>query len=306
MMTEIKVENRNDAVTIQESGYTDYLLLFGDCRTIHTDSVVKSALRTGGVLYILRCGKKVCGYLCAEKESWGVRIGYAYTRPEVRGQGVFRRLMAYAAEELPRPVRLCISDRHSCFPYVQPVCRALGFTIYAKIQVFTGKSEDFFNWERYYQTTGEKLVRLLEKQGFHAVSFADAPDEIVEQIHFSAGGPFANELDAAPFFENPDRNMDWDMSFAAVREGAAEAYTLVSRPDSASAVFEHISVSRACRGTGVILLPFARSMELFREKGCRRAAYAMFETNRHANAFQKKLLPLVTSERKLSLTYQLK
>ena len=91
------------------------------------------------------------------------------------------------------------------------------------------------------------------------------------------------------------RGMDWDMSFLAVKKHKLAAYSLVSRPDERSVIFQHISEGKEFVGSGVIFLPFAASMGMFPVFHCNRAAYAMYENNDRANAFRRKLLTVVTS-----------
>lgn len=88
------------------------------------------------------------------------------------------------------------------------------------------------------------------------------------------------------------KQLSWDLSYVAVRNGTLSAYCLVALADSRSAVFDQISVSAAEQGGGVILLPYVFSMQRFFERGMENACYAMYGSNRHANAFRKKLFQI--------------
>ena len=153
---------------------------------------------------------------------------------------------------------------------------------------------------------GGKLCSALERQGYSYVSFADADNSLIDKIYHSGENSFGNRLDVKVFFDNPQKNMNRDMSFATVKDGSLAAYTLVSCPDRTSAVFEHISAGEKYIGSGCILLSFAGSMESFKRFGCRRAAYAMYDENGRANAFRRKLLQNVTSTSARSENYILK
>ena len=114
-----------------------------------------------------------------------------------------------------------------------------------------------------------------------------------------------NLLSTKVFFDNANKFLDKDLSFLATKNGKLAAYSFVSRPDSKSAVFEHISTSEEYKGTGCIFLPFAKSMEEFKNSGCNRAAYVMYDDNTHANAFRKKLLERVTASHHKSYNFVL-
>jgi GNAT superfamily N-acetyltransferase len=281
----------------------DYLFLFGDVRTAYSDMSVKTAIASDGNVFMAWEENHPVGYICLSEELEKTNILYAFTVPEMRRKGVFSELLAHAVQHSPRSLRLSISDSHKCYGIISHTCRKQGFEMQSSCIVYSGKSGDFIRWKEYMAGTGGTMCEILERQGFSCVSFADADQDLLDQILFSDKSEFGNQLDVRAFFENPYKRMNRNMSFAAVKDGELAAYTLVSSPDASSAVFEHISASRKQIGSGCILLPFSKAMESFEKYGCRRAAYAMYEDNEHANNFRKKLLDKVTSSRKRSENY---
>jgi hypothetical protein len=281
----------------------DYLFLFGDERTAYSDLSVRTAIASDGNVYMAWEENHPVGYICLSEESEKTNILYAFTVPKMRRKGVFCELLSYAAQRSPRPLKLSIADSHKCYGIVSHTCKKQGFEVQSSCIVYSGKAVDFVRWKQYMEKTGGTMCEILERQGFSCVSFADAGQNLLDQIYCSSGNEFGNHLDIRAFFDNPYKQMNRNMSFAAVRNGKLAAYTLVSSPDASSAVFEHISASEKQIGSGCILLPFSRAMDSFEKYGCHRAAYAMYEDNGHANNFRKKLLDMVTSSRKRSENY---
>lgn len=291
---------------IIQGNYTDYIFLFGDHRTSFSDYAAKNAAASGGSIFIMLENNSPCGYLCAVSEESETRILFAYTNEGNRNQGVFSELIAYAVKTLSRPIKLNISSEHRFYKTILHICTEAGFGFQSSCSIFRGNSEDFIRWEEYMSETGGKLCAMLERQGYSCVSFSEASDDLLDEIYHSHENSFKNQLNAKAFFDNPQKKMNMNMSFAAVQNHSLAAYTLVTSPDKASAVFEHISASENHIGSGCILLPFSYSMESFKHFKCRRAAYAMYNDNERANAFRKKLLQKVTSSSSRSENYILK
>ncbi len=281
--------------------YTDYIFLFGDSRTPFSDHAAKNSAAYGGNIFIMLEDGLPCGYLCAVTEESEIRLMYAYTNEEKRRSGVFSALIGYAAETLPKPINFNISTEHKFYDTVSDISKRTGFEYRSSCTVFRGN--DISGWEKYMSETGGKLCDMLRRQGYSCISFADAPTKLIDEIYDSGENSFGNKLAVKVFFDDPQKNMNTDMSFAAVRNDHLAAYTLVTAPDKISAVFEHISASEKEIGNGCILLPFANSMEKFRQFGFHRAAYVMFNDNKHANAFRMKLLQNVTSSSTHSENY---
>lgn len=290
---------------ITEATFTDYIFLFGESRSRLSDLSAKSALTTGGRIYMFWENERAVGYICLSSESGITKLLYGYTLEAERKKGVFSALLGYAAENMQRPIKVSITEEHRYFSAVSSACLKCGFEKGSVCKVFGGRSEDLIRWEEYMAGTGGKLCSMLERQGFSAVSFAEMSDKLISDVYLSGENDFKNELDVKPFFDDENRHLNRKMSYAVLKDGELAAYTLVSSPDSISAIFEHISASEKYMGSGCILLAFARSMEIFGKEGCRRAAYAMYENNDRANNFRRKLLGLITSSVKHSINYML-
>lgn len=287
---------------IINASYMDYLFLFGDFRTAFSDLSAKSA-DENGMLYILMENDLPAGYICAEKDTNLCTVLYAYTVPDKRNSGIFTQMLRFVTEKADLDVKLSIAESRKNFSIVRHTAEKLGFVQDSSCIVFSGGAETFINWENYMAETGEKFCGVLLRQGYRCVSFADADSKLLHNLYNSGVNGFQNRLDIRPYLEQKSRCADMEMSFMAVKDGTIAAYTLVRRPDRKSAVFEHISVHEKYIGSGCILLPFAKSMEMFKRNGCQRAVYAMYEENSHANAFRRKLLEKVTSSQKRSYNF---
>lgn len=288
---------------IFEGSYTDYLFIFGGSRTAYSDYSARISAESGGKIYILMTDNVPCGFLCAARESEGTKIWYAFTEKNYRQKGVFSKLMRHAVKKLTKPIKLNILSDHKYYGEAVNVCGSMGFTLKSSCSVYRCRSEDFIQWENYMDTSGNKLCEYLEKRGYACVSFADADSRIYDTLYHSSENEFENKFNVKAFFDDPNKNMNKAMSFVVIKDNRPAAYTLVSCPDNKSAVFEHISVSHSYAGSGCIIMCFAKSMESFKRLNCKRASYAMYDENTHANSFRKRLLERVTSSVKRSENY---
>ena len=286
--------------------YTDYIFLFAKGRTAFSDLSVKGALKSGGRLYILLKNNLAAGYLCIVNEENIARVLYVYTAPNYRNSGVCKNLLKHACKNSDRKIKVCISEELENFSCIKKACLSLGFFEESKCVIHSsGAGKDFSNWVNYMDNVGNKFCEILIRQGFECFSFNEVSASLIDELYHSDENDYKNPLSTKIFFDNANKCLDKNFSFLATKGGKLAAYSLVSRPDVRSAVFEHISTSEEYRGTGCIFLPFAKSMEEFRKAGCNRAAYVMYEDNTHANAFRKKLLERVTVSRHISHNFVL-
>lgn len=288
---------------IFEGSYTDYLFIFGGGRTAYSDYSAKISVESGGKIYILMTDGIPRGFLCASRESEGTKIQYAFTEENYRRKGVFSKLMRHAVKKLTKPIKLNILSDHKYYGETVNVCDSLGFVFKSSCSVYRCRSEDFVQWEKYMAASGRKLCAYLEKRGYSCVSFAGADSRIYDMLYHSAENEFENKFNVKAFFDDPNKNMNKDMSFVVIKDNKPAAYTLISCPDSNSAVFEQVSVSHSYAGSGCMIMCFAKSMESFKRLNRKRASYAMYDENTHANSFRKRLLERVTSSVKRSENY---
>lgn len=287
---------------IIEATYMDYMFLFGGYRTALSDMYMKIAEKSGKIFLVMK-DSQPAGFLCTEKNDGFFTVLYGFTIPKWRNQGIFTKLLNTAIENAAAKVRITVSENKECCSYIVRAAEHAGFKKGASCMVYQGKSEDFHNWEKYMERTGNKLCEILLRQGFTCVSFAKAGEMLQKKLYESKKNEFQNRLEICSYLENKEKNMEMNMSFMAVKDQEIAAYTLIRRPDPYSAVFEQISSHEKYQGSGCIMLPFAASMDMFKKEQCHRAAYAMYEDNLHANAFRKKMLGMVTSSKHCFFNY---
>ena len=281
---------------IIQGTYRDYYWLFGDERTAYTNLVAKSAAGKNGALYMMLADGKPAGYIALSYDTISNNILYLHTMQCMRGKGVARSLLNHAIGQKAGLYYLSVAADHPFFAAIHHLCQNLNAREMDSSVVFgTSKEKDFTNWTNFMEEKGARLCRLLEERGYEKYSFRDAPEWALNDLKESHSNYYANSLRPEAFFVHEVRGLDWDMSFLAVKKHKLAAYSLVSRPDERSVIFQHISEGKEFVGSGVIFLPFAASMGMFPVFHCNRAAYAMYENNDRANAFRRKLLTVVTS-----------
>jgi len=284
---------------IIEGTYTDYICLFGDHRTAYADLCARAADSGSGALYILLDEKGPCGYLAQTDEGDTDRIAQIFTVPERRGEGAAKLLIAEALKRSDKELWINLTEDAAHFAPLDKLIRKAGFWVGNVSTSFrSGIEKDLSHWEKFMQKKGNRLCALIERLGFIAYSFSEAPAEFIDALYNSSYNEYGNRLDVRPFFDNEGRALDRDMSFLLVHAGEQgkklAAYSLIIRPDERSAVFEHLSAAPEFQNTGCIFLAVARSMEAFQKKGCNRAAYTVYADNKRAHAFSEKVFGRVT------------
>ena len=274
----------------------EYLIAFSDGRTALSDACVRQASECGR-LYCERADDTYRGFLCTETEGRTARILYAYTKPEFRGRGIFTSLAEHVVQTAEGDVRISIPERHPCFAEVDAVCRRLGFAPTESLHTFSFDRSQEGAWQRTKQAQRfDACCAWLNRSGCEAVFFADADADILRQIENSHHSSFGNQLDPAPFFRLPSKNLSYTLSCAAVKEGRVLAYSLLSQQSREAVIFEQIASASAAREPGVILLPYMYSTDRFFESGYDRCAFAIYPSNTASNRIRQ------TLEKELRLT----
>ena len=276
---------------IKDADFTDYIFLFGDERSALSDIMARQAISGGGGLAYLMEDGRPAGFMTHLPEADCTRLSYLYVLSERRGRGVGHALFAEAVRRFGGGLTVQVGEAAASFPIVSHWCESFGFSPRPSNVVFRteeiGDLKNWKKWEEFIGGPGEKLLALLRQQGYVAVSVAHAPEALLDEARMSWQSDYGSSIDIRPFFDSPAKRLDRDMSFFAYSKVSwrLAACSLVTRPDAESAAFEHISPARNVRGTGVILLPFVRSMEAVRAAAPKRAAFTMYEDNPQANAF---------------------
>ena len=278
-----------EMVEIFKLSMLEYYIAFAGLQTAFSNRSAAQAAVSDS-LYGVRMADTCAGFFCVIEEVEGTRISYALTVPEYRGQGIFTGFLRYLLANTQKPVRLSIASSHPCYDIVRHICEKLGFQAAEQVHVFSCSSEEENQWDTFLEQKGERLCKVLERSGYRAIRFQDLDADLLGQLRTSDRTDYANSFHPSVFLEDPSRKLSRELSYAAVKDHRLAAYSLVLLGDRTSAIFEQISVSAREQGKGVILLPFVYSMKRFFECGLSRAAYAMYGSNTHANAFRKKVL----------------
>lgn len=287
------------AEVLLKGNYTDYLGLFGDYRTAHSDLAARLAAEGGGGILILLDEAGPCGYLCQVPEGEACRLQYIFVLPGRRKEGHARSLLLHAMAGGTALLRLSLPEQDESFAALSHLAQDLGFQETGSSVTFhsgTACGEEL--WGKLMEGKGRTYQQVLERMGFGAYSFREAPRQHLDSLYASGQNEYGNSLEVRPYFDMKGKCLDWDLSFLAVhREVSGEklaAYSLVTRPDAHSAVFEQMSAAQQFQHTGCVVLPVLYSMAAFYRLGLKRAAYTMYEDNAGAHALRRKLFGKLT------------
>ena len=266
-----------------------FVMLYEDYINDYVTGCAKRAYEKGFILSISADGIP-SGFLCAQDEGSCIYIEYVFTIPSHRNKGICTSLIKSALSETDGPVRLSVSSKCPDGALIKHIVLGLGFYSkqHLRISVCTDKSSTV--WNRFMEEKGNALCDFLKRQGITTASFDNAGPEVLEQVYNSCINEYKNVIDPRPFFDIRSRNLLYDMSYLAVKDGKVIAYTLVTKADSRSVVFEQISASSSYIGSGAVLLPFASAIGSFYDSGMRYALYAMADDNIRAEKFRNKIL----------------
>ena len=294
-----------------EGSYTDYRCLFGDHRTAYSDLCAQTATAGDGTLLILLDENGPCGYLCHTDEGQTDRIAYIFVVPHRRRQGIARTLLTHQLAQMTKEVWINLSETAAFYPQVHALITSVGFFPANASTVYrSGEERGLEHWQSFMEEKGYAMNRLIERMGFTAYSFREAPAQFLDALYHSAENDYGNLLDVQIFFDGAGRALDMDMSFLLVHRGTdgekLAAYSLVVRPDAHTAVFEHMSVTEEFQHTGCVFLAISHSMDVFQREGCNRAAYTIYDDNKRANAFCRKIFDRVTARSYRTCHYMLR
>ncbi len=293
------------------ASYWEYLLLFGDYRTAYTDLMAKNV--TDGVhkdsrLYVLLAeGKYPGGFLFLDQEHESLRIVHVFVLPKWRGRGLGRALLQHVLDSTRRDLVISLNERTESFDIMAHLVETMGFG--REFSALTYRIE-LYRWQRFMEEKGIYLERVLLRQGYRTYSFREADARLLDLLYHSQENEFGNILDVRPYFDRKAKCLDEDMSFIGVLPGEdgeeLAAYSLVSRLDSRTAIFEQMAAAEKYKNTGNVMLPIIRSVEVFSAKGLNRAAYTMYENNQNAHALRRKILDQLTVYVQHTYHYMLK
>ena len=148
------------------------------------------------------------------------RIAQIFTVPERRGEGAAKLLIAEALKRSDKELWINLTEDAAHFAPLDKLIRKAGFWVGNVSTSFrSGIEKDLSHWEQFMQKKGNRLCALIERLGFIAYSFSEAPAEFIDALYNSSYNEYGNRLDVRPFFDNEGRALDRDMSFLLVHAG---------------------------------------------------------------------------------------
>lgn len=281
-------------ITVEQMSLFHFLMTFTE-RNPYVNLCAREASEKGILLGAEYDGKPA-GYLCAGYDTQTLLITYAYTLEEFRNKGVLSALVRKLSKMTKDTcLRISIKSDNPYYTAFASVCKHNRFEQRDSVKTYICRCEDpavAEKWHGFMEKQGNRLCATLKRQGFQAMSFQDAPQELLSQVYSSQETDYGNTLDPKPFFDVKAKNMLYDMSFVAKKNGKLSAYVLAVGAGTGNVIYEHISAHAGELGRGAVFLPFCRAVDIFFDKHMKTASYAMYDSNQHAGAFRKKVLSI--------------
>ncbi|MGI6069857.1 MAG: hypothetical protein ACOYBE_05460 [Blautia sp.] len=289
---------------IETVGYLDYLIVFESCRSPLGDYYFQNrggTIRALGIRDQEGVGR---GVLLYERMASQTEILYLSVRDKREGVGT--ALLTYLVKqekEKGQTLLFRIQESGKYSDILKKMAGKQGFSVRDTVELFRSKKEDYPRWQTYMKRHGERILKLLDTQGFEAVSFLEIPSDVQEEIRNLKHMDFTGELDPVGVMDGRKGHFCKEISYISMKDGHPAAYCLVCRPDPLHYVFEIISAAAKYQDTGVIFQPFAMAVNKVGEYPYRQVGFAVYQTNKKAIALTGRMMSHLISTRELQYNY---
>lgn len=290
---------------VKRIGYLDYLIVFEAYRTPLSDFYVKNephlqilgaydATQRAGGLLLCRFSGTLLEILCVKGEK--------------EGQDLERQLME-AAIEIGRDssmekILLRVPQNNGKEEAFGSLVEELGFEMTGKETVFRSLKQDYGRWQKYMEQHGNKILRYLEKEGFRFLSFAEAPDKVLQKVRESRKRGFDPILEPNRILNGEKGRFCDKISYLSLKGEEVAAYCLVTQPSKLYYVFEIISAAAPYQNTGVIFQPFALSVKEVGNYPYQAVGFAMDQKNDRAIALSRRMMKSLVSVQNQEYHYE--
>lgn len=265
----------------------EYALAFNKDRTYLSDRNAQKASKRGR-LFCMQENDNYIGFICTAYEYENETITYAYTKEQYRNQGVFTSLVEYIFNTSKKHVQLWILEDHPYYQIVDDCLKKIGCYGAESFHFFTLKNHDSPAWQKLKKENHiEECCQWLKKNDYQVYSFAEADEQILEQVKNSHNSDFKNALNPAVFFEPSSTKPFAEMSFVVVKDNRLVAYTLFFKSTDNGAILEQISTSAETKNSGVIILALFASWDYFFENNYSKCTFGIHPHNIESNSLKR-------------------
>ena len=299
---------------IMQGSYMDYIFLFGESRSFHTDMIAKALAEDGGICILWEDGMPA-GYLMFSKSKTQKRVGisYVYTKEERRCRGICTDLVGHIVRNVPySSLIITINEKNEFYQTIVHIAEKYGLKDSLACTTCRAPWESlrawrYAYWDKFMEERGREYLRLFERQGFRLYSFEEAPRTYMEQLYDSheAGSEFDNPMGVRMYFDGKSKeSVKQDVSTVVAKDGKLAAYFLVTSPDGKNFIIEQSVVAKEYRHSGIIFMMLADFVESVGKYQCKNVALAVYDDNPHAISYVRKVIKNLKVDE--SRTYKLR
>ena len=272
--------------------YQYEMLLDSSCKCPLSDYYVSVTRNGNGKVYALIEDNSIISYAIAFLQSGELLIAYVYTIEKSRQNGYAEKIIKnIISTETEFPfIRVHITSSHDYFNAVKRICDNIGFINAKESYVYSFAIDQKF-WIRLNELKVMRMKDILLSGGFECVSFSHMSEDIFKQIINSPNSEYKNSLNPKDYIENSNTHVDYDLSFAMVKDNLLCAYSMITLINSDTICVEQISEAESRIGSGIIIAPLCASFEEIKKRtNIKRMNLTIYEENDKSKDFVMGLL----------------
>ena len=244
---------------------------------------INEVVRYGGVIATLRRGEEYLSIACLTCFRDVSVLGCVLTAEKHRRKGYATTLVRELTDAVGRqkPIAANINRKKDADGAAEKLLRKTGFTEKERFTNYVFESEaltDPLFIRRLEQT--KRIEEVLTGRGYRCLPLAEAPEYVVDQLRNSHANDFRNTLGTGRLLSLPGYILK-DHSFLLLDDnGDLIAYSLLSRSVVKDEYqFDQMAAAEAYRGTGYVLIPVLRSIEMIVASGAKRVTFQVTANN---------------------------
>lgn len=294
-------------VRLHKIGPVTYFSLFGQEKLTAADYYVRRGMDHLQICQITARGRTeaAAGFLLASVREREAEVHYIYVFPEYRSRGIATQAMLrFEEQEEAELVTFRLPETLRYFFVMKKILEGLKYVQTEKVHLFGSTKNTEASWRAYLEKHGNRVMEWLEDQGFCAIPYAEAGEDLRKRLAEQARQGLYRPMDPRLLTSGAQGELLEEMSWLACRENVPAAYSFVIRADTKNVICEQIAACRSFQDQGVVFLAFARTVDSFYASGHERIGYAVYESNTRALALSRRMFRRICGTEKLQYHYE--
>jgi len=243
-----------------ELNILEYLTLPAVRKTGLSDHGLKYLLAGKASIYGLKENGEIISYAIVSQIKKVYSLFYIETVETLRHKGHATRLLRCVLEAIDSSIFVNISNNLTYSTILLQLMEKVGYRSHSTSKIFSVDCDAhnkaiFFNEGKGISNLERATKRLL-RGGKQCLLLSDLSPRQLELFRKAEN----HELNPASFLDNPEKNMDKQLSYVVFDQDELVAYTLLTHTNSDQVVIEQFSTLLSRLHSGIIIAPFFYSI----------------------------------------------